>query len=817
MQPEYLASIVVPVWGRADRTLAFVQALIATTPPKLFELVLVDMGSADATADVLAALNGDVQTARLPEPGSFAAGANLGAKMAHSQQLFFLDPAFTPLPGWFEHAAGVLVSYAQVGVVGPAIKTPGRGALWAGLVLARQADGSMSALARFEKPSTAPQVPVTAVPSLALSVRREAFEAVGGFDEAYKGGLGDVDLCLRLRASGWAVLSSLTSNVTLTGPVCRPVRPGDAKADATTFTERWGDKVVPDVIIGPDGACNTVRSGPTRPFKPADWGANVAGYFEAELGIGESARLVVDAVEAAGGQTATCSYYRHHNRAGHRFPHRRYEDGKYPFPFNVVCLNGDMLPIWAAENEEMLASRYTVGMWHWELEELPVSFVQALDLLDEVWAGSEFTRRAIAAATDKPVVTLPLPVPARQGRPDHSREDVGLPEGFIFGFMCDANSTVARKNPDGLVSAFCRAFEPGEGPTLVVKVTNGERDNVAYKLRSLAGGRRDVAVVESYLPPDLNASWTGLVDCYISLHRSEGFGLTIAEAMAWGTPVIATGYGGNLDFTTPDNALLVPWSRGAVPPGNLYPPGGHWAEPDLDAAAAAMRKVWEGPGTARERGERGRRDLERTHSLQAAAKVIAGRVREIQHALESSTGQRRLASAPTWEAGPPPVESSLPATLRLNIGAGDDRRQGYLSVDLRSDIADVLADATTLPFATASVSELLASDVLEHFPATRTAGLLAEWRRALAPGGKLTVRVPNLLELAQILIQGPVAPAEIIRNIYGGHRWGPEGIWDAHHTGWTPDMLHEALTKAGFLVMHDDGQPNNTVTAMRLP
>jgi SAM-dependent methyltransferase len=152
---------------------------------------------------------------------------------------------------------------------------------------------------------------------------------------------------------------------------------------------------------------------------------------------------------------------------------------------------------------------------------------------------------------------------------------------------------------------------------------------------------------------------------------------------------------------------------------------------------------------------------------------------------------------------------------KLNIGAGDDRRDGYWSVDLRPDVADVVADITRLPFADDSVAELFASDLLEHFPATKTQGLLAEWRRVLAPGGKLTLRVPNLLALARLLIEHPHTRPDVIRNIYGGHRFGPDGAWDTHHTGWTPDLLHEELTRAGFVVMSDDGQPNNTVTAMR--
>lgn len=819
VKSKYLASVIVPVFNRADLTLSFVQHLTRVTPSGLFELVLVDVASTDATRDLLAALSGDIQVARLPSSANFATAANLGAKMAGGRHLVFLDASCRPAPGWLERLAATLDLYSQVGAVGPAVLVPGSPAPIAGLVLVRREDGMLAPSARYQKEALVPQVEVTALPSLATVYRREVFEGAGGFDESFQDGLADIDLGLRLREAGSASLADLMVTMPLVGSPRAPAEP--AREDLETFTERWRERVSPEVEAaqplvarppgaGPSGAATRLASG--------GWGANVVGYFEAELGIGQSARLVVDAIEGAGGSCATYSYYRHHSRAGHKFRHRGQALGCYPFPIDIVCLNGDMLPYFAGEHAGTMGRRYTVGFWHWELEELPPGYVHALGFLDEVWVGSEFTRKAVAASTNKPVVTVPLPVPVRQGRPVHSRAEAGIPEGFAFGFMFDARSTVDRKNPAAAIAAFCRAFAPGEGPLLVIKVTNGDCDGTAAKLRALAGDRPDVVVIDRYLSPELADEWTGLVDCYVSLHRSEGFGLTIAEAMSWGTPVIATGYSGNLDFTTADNAFLVGWSPATVQPGNpSYPAGGHWAEPDVGSAAALMRQVWEHPEEAGERAERGRRDLQRSHSLQVAAGVISGRVREISRITSDGAWSRERTGSPCWSYGPLPDMGAKQLSLRLNLGAGNDRRDGYLSVDLRSDVADVLADVTRLPFADESAAEIFASDLLEHFPATRTAQILAEWHRVLAPGGKLAIRVPNLLALARLLVEYPHTRPDVIRNIYGGHRWGPDGAWDTHHTGWTPEMLHAELERAGFVVMNDDGDLNNTVTAMRNP
>lgn len=153
-------------------------------------------------------------------------------------------------------------------------------------------------------------------------------------------------------------------------------------------------------------------------------------------------------------------------------------------------------------------------------------------------------------------------------------------------------------------------------------------------------------------------------------------------------------------------------------------------------------------------------------------------------------------------------------TLRLNVGGGADHRAGYINVDLREDVADVVAPADQLPYDDGTVSEILAMDILEHFPPFRTQDVLAEWRRVLAPGGRLTVRVPNLLALAKAIVND-TAPVLMIRNIYGGHRWGIDGSLDCHHTGWTPLLLFQELANAGFTVVDSDSQLNMTFDAVK--
>jgi glycosyltransferase involved in cell wall biosynthesis len=157
-------------------------------------------------------------------------------------------------------------------------------------------------------------------------------------------------------------------------------------------------------------------------------------------------------------------------------------------------------------------------------------------------------------------------------------------------------------------------------------------------------------VVDGYLDESSLSEFIGHADCYISLHRAEGFGLTPAEAMAWGRPVIATGYSGNLAFMTAENSYLVGYSLVPVPRAfrSVYRTGSQWAEPRHDDAVAAMRAVVARPLDAAERGARGQRDIRRTNSLDATAATIAERMAQIRQLRPSprSAGRQHHATAP---------------------------------------------------------------------------------------------------------------------------------------------------------------------------
>ncbi|GGP37849.1 FkbM family methyltransferase [Saccharothrix coeruleofusca] len=368
---------------------------------------------------------------------------------------------------------------------------------------------------------------------------------------------------------------------------------------------------------------------PAEPEPLADpvdeFGVNVVGYLTAELGVGEMGRIVHDAITAAGVPVASVVEDRLvANRTGLERPATA---GEPRFPVSLLCVNADQTGAVLERRPQVGHQRYRIGLWAWELERFPASMHHAFDLVDEVWTISEFCREAIAAHSPVPVRAIPVPV-RDPGPVDRAPRRPGDPVRFLFAF--DFFSIGERKNPWGLVDAFQRAFEGRDDVRLVLKAINGAKNpQTAERLRVRIAGDPRIELVERYLSvPELHELYASS-DCYVSLHRSEGFGLTVAEAMARAMPVISTDYSSTAEFLDRETGWPVPHRLVPVGKGNgPYPPDALWAEPDLDAAAAAMREIADDPAEAARRGRAARERILRTRSMDAAADWVRARLRQ---------------------------------------------------------------------------------------------------------------------------------------------------------------------------------------------
>lgn len=324
----------------------------------------------------------------------------------------------------------------------------------------------------------------------------------------------------------------------------------------------------------------------------APFGVNLVGYLGAELGLGVAARQMRAALESAGVPTSTVTYDR---TSSHQ--ERRSDGGTdRPYHVNLLVIVPDQLSLFVGDvGPEFLRGHHNIGLWYWESDVMSESQLPAYDHVDEVWAATTYLRDAFASAGRAPVALVPSPLAFDPPAPTPAdRARLGLDERFTILFSFDFLSVVERKNPLGLVEAYRRAYGPEDGARLVLKSINGDvfpQDR--EQLAAAISDRPDIELWDRHLSAEDRLALVGAVDCYASLHRAEGLGLTMAEAMAAGTPVVATGYSGNLDFMDDRSALLVPYELVEVGPGRHYPAHGHWASPDLDVAAQHLRAVRE--------------------------------------------------------------------------------------------------------------------------------------------------------------------------------------------------------------------------------
>ncbi|SDC31501.1 glycosyltransferase [Belnapia rosea] len=278
---------------------------------------------------------------------------------------------------------------------------------------------------------------------------------------------------------------------------------------------------------------------------------------------------------------------------------------------------------------------HRIGYWYWELDSVPESWSPAVAEADELWTATRFVGDALRSRFDIPVFEfmpgLELPVFTRRS-PQH----FGIPPGrFTFLFTFHMMSIMERKNPLGLVRAFLQAFTAEEPVTLVLKTSYGEKHPALiaelHAAAAASGGR--ILIIDRVFSADETIALMDACDCYISLHRSEGLGLTMAEAMLLAKPVIGTRYSGNLDFMDDQNSLLVDYRlveiERPVPP---YEAGSRWAEPSEAHAALQMRRVWEDRNFARELGARAQVQLRNSLSMRAAGQRMADRLAVIRAA-----------------------------------------------------------------------------------------------------------------------------------------------------------------------------------------
>lgn len=335
----------------------------------------------------------------------------------------------------------------------------------------------------------------------------------------------------------------------------------------------------------------------------------LAGYLNSAVGVGEAARRYVSALRSVGVEVLERDVPLPGRDSAGAEPSMGISPKPDSISFNLLCLNPEqMVPYLEGPDGPPSAGRRTIGIWSWEVDVLPPGWVEAAAGLDDIWTYSSFAAGLIEAGIGAPVQSIPPPVCVSSFT---SSSPIDLPKGFRVLVMFDYLSTLQRKNPLGAIEAFKQAFRPEDGAVLIVKSVNGKhRPERKAEITAASGGRSDIALIDQTMSGVERDALIAACDCYLSLHRSEGHGLPLAEAMMAGKAVVATAYGGNTEFMSKGNSFLVDWKPTRVGEGvEHYPPEASWAEPDIGHAARLLRMVRDDPqGTAR-RVAQGRTDV----------------------------------------------------------------------------------------------------------------------------------------------------------------------------------------------------------------
>jgi len=357
----------------------------------------------------------------------------------------------------------------------------------------------------------------------------------------------------------------------------------------------------------------------------------VVGHPFGPLGISRVARCSFASFRAVGVETHVLDVWRT-SKPGPAYADIADHATRKSADFNLFHLNGDEIEAALAQLGGLRGDALNVVSPMWELPRYPAEWARQLERFDEVWAGSRFIADAIAPAVSIPVVHMPLATQVTRLRL-RGRRSFAIPEHmYAFLFLFDLRSYADRKNPLGVIEAFSRflAERPLAQACLVIKVhgtANAPEQAAELSERVAALGTRAV-LIDRLLDEDEVHALIYNCDAFISLHRAEGYGLGLAEAMCLGRPVVATAYSGNLEFMDDSVARLVPYSLVPVPAG-AYPhwEGQHWADPDVDAAAAAMTQLYDAPESGRQLGQRASQHMQARFSYRASGLRYLERVR----------------------------------------------------------------------------------------------------------------------------------------------------------------------------------------------
>ncbi len=330
-------------------------------------------------------------------------------------------------------------------------------------------------------------------------------------------------------------------------------------------------------------------------------GFNLIGYATSPIGLGEDLRSFAAMREYL---RIPFSIVDVPTDSSQRVPIAFTQLTQHSYATSVFFMSAMECQKLAHESPHLFAEPKTkIGYFLWELPNFPDAFVSALKLVDHIWCPSKFVQEAFFAKSKQLILSLPLPVIQATPAGIDFRTQLGIPaHAFVALFMFDLRSTLNRKNPQGALAAFTEFARGKDDVYFILKINRWERE-AASALAWLPKHSRIPLITQTLSAAQLSDLYRAS-NCYLSLHRSEGFGRTLVEAMQHGLWLVSTHYSGPADFLNHRNSHAVPWVPKTVLQGD-YPPSHHsmWAEPVITQASEHLQSIYQTLRTKRNHAE----------------------------------------------------------------------------------------------------------------------------------------------------------------------------------------------------------------------
>lgn len=375
-------------------------------------------------------------------------------------------------------------------------------------------------------------------------------------------------------------------------------------------------------------------------------GINVFGFIKGEFGIAEATRLNCKAILQADIPLNIINYdvKTNHNDNDNTFTEFA-EKADHPINLIQISPSEEVFNFFSHFDFSFFENKYNILYMAWESETIPEPYIAHLNLFDEIWTPSEYCKNCIEKYVSLPVIVIPHPVQFPVNEPeDKTVKDIFDKNKFNFLFIFDYNSSLERKNVLSLIKVFRKTFDTGENNAfLTIKTSLSTRFPEEKKqILDAIGSSERIKIVEKIFDKNSLNNLISHCDCYISLHRAEGFGLTMAEAMFLGKPVIATGYSGNLEFMNPENSFLVQAQKISSQSAVInYDSNTVWSEPDLQQTEEYLRIVFNDRELLENKAQKGYASVHEKLSFQHIGQLIKERGLEIiaQNKIEKNKSQ----------------------------------------------------------------------------------------------------------------------------------------------------------------------------------